>query len=145
MTEHVNIKPWHCLNHHLGTTKLTRKDHVAKHRKQMKKVYGTPLYEFIPLTFIMPNDYNKFVAEYFREKPLLGAKHSYWICKPAELSRGRGIIMFSDIEDLVFADTYVVQKYSCNPLLVGRCQCDLHVYVCVTGFKPLTIYIYQEG
>ncbi|XP_034848003.1 probable tubulin polyglutamylase TTLL2 [Mirounga leonina] len=145
MTEHVNIKPWQHLNHHPGTTELTRKDHLAKHLKQMKKTYGTPLYEFIPLTFIMPKDYNKFVAEYFREKHVLGAKHSYWICKPAELSRGRGIIIFSDIKDLIFDDTYVVQKYICNPLLVGRYKCDLRIYVCVTGFKPLTIYIYQEG
>ncbi|XP_006750769.1 probable tubulin polyglutamylase TTLL2 [Leptonychotes weddellii] len=145
MTEHVNIKPWQHLNHHPGTTELTRKDHLAKHLKHMKKMYGTPLYEFIPLTFIMPKDYNKFVAEYFREKHVLGAKHSYWICKPAELSRGRGIIIFSDIKDLIFDDTYVVQKYICNPLLVGRYKCDLRIYVCVTGFKPLTIYIYQEG
>ncbi|XP_004401616.1 PREDICTED: LOW QUALITY PROTEIN: probable tubulin polyglutamylase TTLL2 [Odobenus rosmarus divergens] len=145
MTEHINIKPWQHLNHYPGTTKLTRKDHLAKHLKHMKKMYGTPLYEFIPLTFIMPKDDYKFVAEYFREKHVLGAKHSYRICKPAKLSHGRGIIIFSDIEDLIFDDTYVVQKYICNPLLVGRYKCDLRIYVCVTGFKPLTIYIYQEG
>ncbi|KAM8964161.1 LOW QUALITY PROTEIN: putative tubulin polyglutamylase TTLL2 [Lycaon pictus] len=142
MTEHINVKPWQRLNHHPGTTQLTRQDHLARHLKHMKRMYGTPLYEFIPLTFIMPNDYNKFVAEYFREKHVLGAKHSYWICKPAELSRGRGIIIFSE---LLFDDTYIVQKYICNPLLVGRYKCDLRIYVCVTGFKPLTIYIYQEG
>ena len=78
-------------------------------------------------------------------KQALDAKLSYWICKPAELSRGRGIIIFSDIKNLIFADTCIIQKYICNPLLVGRYKCDLRVYVCVTGFKPLTIYIYQEG
>lgn len=30
-------------------------------------------------------------------------------------------------------------------LLVGTHKCDLHIYVCIPGFKPLTIYIYQEG
>ncbi|CAK7300353.1 Probable tubulin polyglutamylase TTLL2 [Vulpes lagopus] len=145
MTEHINVKLWQRLNHHPGTTQLTRQDHLARHLKHMKRMYGTPLYEFIPLTFIMPNDYNKFVAEDFREKHVLGAKHSYWICKPAELSRGRGIIIFSDIKDLLFDDTYIVQKYICNSLLVGRYKCDLRIYVCVTGFKPLIIYIYQKG
>ena len=45
----------------------------------------------------------------------------------------------------MFKGTYVVQKYICNPLLVGRYKCDLRIYVCITGFKPLTIYMYQEG
>lgn len=40
---------------------------------------------------------------------------------------------------------HVVQKYICNPLLVGRYKCDLRIYVCVTGFRPLTIYMYREG
>lgn len=145
MAEHINIKPWQRLNHHPGTTTLTRKDCLAKHLARMRRLYGEALYEFTPLTFIMPNDYTKFVAEYFKEKQVLGTKPSYWICKPAELSRGRGIIIFSDIRDLIFKGTYVVQKYICNPLLVGRYKCDLRIYVCITGFKPLTIYMYQEG
>uniref|UniRef100_A0A671FGF6 Tubulin tyrosine ligase like 2 n=2 Tax=Rhinolophus ferrumequinum TaxID=59479 RepID=A0A671FGF6_RHIFE len=145
MTEHVNVKPWQRLNHHPGTTKLTRKDYLAKLLKHMKRTYGSPLYAFIPSTFVMPNDYCKFVAEYFKEKQALGAKPGFWICKPAKLSRGRGIVIFSDIKDLTFDDTYIVQKYICNPLLVGRYKCDLRIYVCVTSFKPLTVYIYQEG
>uniref|UniRef100_A0A8C0ZX23 Tubulin polyglutamylase TTLL2 n=1 Tax=Castor canadensis TaxID=51338 RepID=A0A8C0ZX23_CASCN len=145
MTEHIRVKPWQRLNHHPGTTKLTRKDHLAKHLKHMRRMYSTSLYEFIPLTFVMPNDYIKFVAEFYKEKQTLGTKQSYWICKPAELSRGRGIIIFNDLRDLIFNDTHIVQKYICNPLLVGRYKCDLRIYVCVTSFKPLTIYVYQEG
>lgn len=143
--EYVNIKPWQRLNHHPGMTNLTRKDRLAKHLARMRRLYGESLYEFTPLTFVMPNDYTKFVANYFKEKQDLGAKPSYWICKPAELSRGRGIVIFSDIRDFMFKGTYVVQRYICNPLLVGRYKCDLRMYVCVTGFKPLTIYMYQEG
>lgn len=39
----------------------------------------------------------------------------------------------------------MVQKYICNPLLMGRYKCDLRIYVCVTDFRPLTIYMYREG
>uniref|UniRef100_A0A8D2B5M9 Tubulin tyrosine ligase like 2 n=1 Tax=Sciurus vulgaris TaxID=55149 RepID=A0A8D2B5M9_SCIVU len=145
MIEHINVKPWQRLNHHPGTTTLTRKDRLARHLQRMRRMYGAALYEFVPETFIMPSDYTKFIAEYFKEKQTRGAKHGYWICKPAELSRGRGIMIFSDIKDLIFSDAYIVQKYICNPLLVGRYKCDLRLYVCVTGFKPLTIYVYQEG
>uniref|UniRef100_A0A8C2NC21 Tubulin tyrosine ligase-like family, member 2 n=2 Tax=Cricetulus griseus TaxID=10029 RepID=A0A8C2NC21_CRIGR len=145
MAEHINVKPWQRLNHHPGTITLTRKDCLAKHLAHMRRLYGRSLYEFTPLTFIMPSDYTKFIAEYFKEKQVLGTKPTYWISKPAKLSRGRGIIIFSDIRDLIFNSTYVVQKYICNPLLVGRYKCDLRVYVCVTGFRPLTIYMYREG
>ncbi|KAH0500651.1 putative tubulin polyglutamylase TTLL2 [Microtus ochrogaster] len=130
MAEHVNVKPWQRLNHHPGTTTLNRKSCLAKSLAHMRRLYGKSLYEFTPLTFIMPRDYTKFVAEYFKEKQVLGTKPTYWICKPAELSRGREIIIFSDIRDLIFKGTHVVQKYIYNPLLVGR---------------PLTIYMYREG
>ena len=92
----------------------------------------------------MPDD-DKFMAEYSREKHVMGAKRSSWICKPVEPSRGTGIIISSDIKDLVFDDTYVVRKYTCHPFLAGRGKPDLRICVCITGFKPLTIYVYQEG
>ncbi|KAK2114713.1 putative tubulin polyglutamylase ttll2 [Saguinus oedipus] len=145
MTEHISVKPWQRLNHHPGTTKLTRKDSLAKHLKHMGRTCGTSLYQFTPPTFVMPGDYTKFVAEYFQERQTAGAKHSYWICKPAESSRGRGILIFSDFKDFIFDDTYIVQKYVSNPFLIGGYKSDLRIYVCVTGFKPLTIYVYEEG
>ncbi|XP_043859448.1 probable tubulin polyglutamylase TTLL2 [Dromiciops gliroides] len=145
MIDHSNVKPWQRLNHHPGTTNLTRKDYLERHLKHMKGIFGASLYAFSPLTFIMPSDYIKFVAEYSREKEALGTKPSYWICKPAELSRGRGIIIFSDLKDLIFDCATVVQKYISNPFLIARYKCDLRIYVCVPGFRPLTIYLYQEG
>ncbi|XP_006144830.1 probable tubulin polyglutamylase TTLL2 [Tupaia chinensis] len=145
MAQHVNVKPWQWLNHHPGTATLTRKDRLARQLQHMGRTYGSALYAFAPPTFVLPCDYTKFLATYFSEEQVLGARRGYWICKPSESSRGRGISIFSDIKDLIFGDTYVVQRYICNPLLVGRYKCDLRVYVCVTGFKPLTIYVYQEG
>lgn len=97
MTEHVSVKPWQRLNHHPGTTTLTRKDCLAKSPAHTRRLYSESLYEFTPLTFIMHRDYIKFVTKYFKEKQVLDTKPTSWICKPAELSRGRGIIIFSDI------------------------------------------------
>lgn len=39
----------------------------------------------------------------------------------------------------------VVAKYISNPLLVAGHKCDLRLYVVVTSFDPLIIYIYEEG
>ncbi|XP_066479013.1 probable tubulin polyglutamylase TTLL2 [Tiliqua scincoides] len=145
MTDHRSIKPWQRLNHHPETIRITRKDYLARHLKRMKGIYGTTLYEFSPAAFIMPNDYVKFITEYTKERQIPGKKLSYWICKPVDRSRGRGILIFQDIKDFVYDCMVIVQKYISNPLLVSGYKWDLRLYVCVTSFCPLTIYIYEEG
>ena len=39
----------------------------------------------------------------------------------------------------------VVQRYLTNPLLINGFKTDLRVYVAVTSYDPLKIYIYNEG
>ncbi|XP_010208043.1 probable tubulin polyglutamylase TTLL2 [Colius striatus] len=145
MADHHNIKPWQRLNHYPEAVQITRKDYLARHLKRMKGAYGSALYEFSPMAFIMPNDYVKFLAEYSKGSQSVGRRPSYWICKPVGLSRGRGILIFQDIKDLVYDCTVIVQKYISNPLLISGYKMDLRLYVCVTSFSPLTIYIYEEG
>ncbi|XP_019335248.1 probable tubulin polyglutamylase TTLL2 isoform X2 [Alligator mississippiensis] len=145
VTDHRNIKPWQRLNHYPETVKITRKDYLARNLKRMKGIYGSALYEFSPVAFIMPNDYVKFIAEYSKERQSQGRKSSYWICKPVNLSRGRGILIFQDIKDLIYDYVVIVQKYISNPLLISGYKWDLRLYVCVTSFCPLTIYTYEEG
>ena len=51
----------------------------------------------------------------------LNGARNIWIVKPAGLSRGRGIHMFSDLKkllDFIKGKHYVVQKYIENPLIV---------------------------
>ncbi|XP_009475862.1 putative tubulin polyglutamylase TTLL2 [Pelecanus crispus] len=145
ITDHHSIKPWQRLNHYPEAVQITRKDYLARQLKRMKGAYGSALYEFSPVAFIMPNDYVKFIAEYSKERQSVGRRCSYWICKPVDLSRGRGILIFQDIKDLVYDCTVIVQKYISNPLLISGYKLDLRLYVCVTSFCPLTIYTYKEG
>ena len=39
----------------------------------------------------------------------------------------------------------VVAKYIDNPLLVNGHKWDLRLYVSVTSYDPLVIYLYEEG
>ncbi|KAG8444221.1 hypothetical protein GDO86_009417 [Hymenochirus boettgeri] len=142
-SDHDNIKPWQRLNHHPQTAQMTKKDCLTRHLKRMKGIYGSSYYEFSPVAFILPNDYTTFIAEYTKERS--DKKTSYWICKPTDLSRGRGIFIFQDIKDLAYDCTVVVQKYITNPLLISGYKFDLRIYVCVTSFHPLIVYVYKEG
>jgi tubulin polyglutamylase TTLL9 len=43
------------------------------------------------------------------------------------------------------ADAYVVQRYIDNPYLVGGKKFDLRLYVVVTSYSPLNVWIYRSG
>ncbi len=38
-----------------------------------------------------------------------------------------------------------MQRYIADPLLVGNKKFDMRIYVLVTSYQPLTIYLYRSG
>ncbi|EDO42060.1 predicted protein, partial [Nematostella vectensis] len=140
--EYEDCRPWQRLNHFPKTSAITRKDCLARNLRRMRGVYGNYLFNFAPLSFNLPNDYRKFVAEYSKKKD---ATKNIWICKPADLSRGRGIFLFENLLDLTYDSAAVVQRYISSPLLICGYKFDLRLYVLVTSFHPLCIYVYHEG
>lgn len=68
-----------------------------------------------------------------------------WIVKPANLSRGRGIYLVDDVNEVSVDDTSVISRYIANPLLINGHKFDLRLYVVITSLEPLRIYIYKEG
>ncbi|XP_018542854.1 probable tubulin polyglutamylase TTLL2 [Lates calcarifer] len=143
-SEYHNLLPWQRLNHHPKTVGITRKDCLARNLRRMRATCGSSLYDFSPNAFILPNDYTRFLTEYNNLR-LTGGPSVYWICKPVDLSRGRGIFIFQDIKDLVYDCSVIVQRYISDPLLISGYKFDLRIYVCVKSFHPLTVYIHQEG
>ncbi|KAM9354939.1 putative tubulin polyglutamylase TTLL2 [Pholidichthys leucotaenia] len=143
-SQYHNLLPWQRLNHHPKTVGITRKDCLARNLRRMRATFGAALYDFSPTAFILPNDYTSFLSEY-NKLHLTRGKSVFWICKPVDLSRGKGIFIFEDIRELVYDCSVIVQRYVSHPLLISGYKFDLRIYVCVKSFNPLVIYIHQEG
>ncbi|XP_069048953.1 polyglutamylase complex subunit TTLL1 isoform X1 [Lepisosteus oculatus] len=176
------------VNHFPNHYELTRKDlmvkNIKRYRKELEKE-GSPLAEkdengkyvyldFVPVTFMLPADYNLFVEE-FRKNP-----SSTWIMKPCGKAQGKGIFLINKLSQikkwsrdsrtctnllsLRHTDTqmgrecfprfvapssgkeaYVISLYIDNPLLIGGKKFDLRLYVLVTTYRPLKCYMYKLG
>mmetsp|Transcript_56099 Transcript_56099/g.182019 ORF Transcript_56099/g.182019 Transcript_56099/m.182019 type:complete len:1030 (-) Transcript_56099:50-3139(-) len=126
------------VNHFPGSTELTRKDRLWTHFADMAETHGEEDFDFVPRTYVLPDEVEAFLVEYERSDSL-------WIVKPHASSQGKGIFLLQNLEDLPMHELTVVCRYVDNPLLIQGLKFDLRVYVLVTGYDPLRAYIYREG
>lgn len=112
----------------------------------------------LPMASSVPNPHDNLVRDVKTILERLGKKfpqfkingeNNIWIAKPAGLSRGRGIQVFSDLDEI---DDYtrgkehnwILQKYIENPLIVNKRKFDLRIWVLVTDVNPLTIWFWKK-
>lgn len=53
--------------------------------------------------------------------------------------------MIDDVSEVPLNESLVISRYIEDPLLINGLKFDLRIYVLVTSFDPLKIYIYNEG
>ena len=76
-----------------------------------------------------------------QEKPRL-----LWIVKPSNSNGGHGIEIKENIDAMnKVKDITIVQKYIDNPYLINGHKFDMRLYVLITSFDPLMIYLYGDG
>lgn len=132
------MAPHQRVNHFPRSYELTRKDRLYKNIERMQHQKGLKHFDFIPQTFVMPIEFRELCTAHHRVR-------GPWIVKPVASSRGRGIFIVESPNHVPLEEPVVVAKYISNPLLVAGHKCDLRLYVVVTSFDPLIIYIYEEG
>lgn len=91
--------------------------------------------------WVLPVDSAKLKAK------MMKSKESEYIVKPAFRGEGHGIYVVRTFDELpqYDAETFVVQPFLKNPLLIKGKKFDLRTYVLVTSVSPLRIYFYKDG
>eukprot|EP00602_Paraphysomonas_sp_CaronLab_P000522 CAMPEP_0185019658 /NCGR_PEP_ID=MMETSP1103-20130426/2264_1 /TAXON_ID=36769 /ORGANISM="Paraphysomonas bandaiensis, Strain Caron Lab Isolate" /LENGTH=436 /DNA_ID=CAMNT_0027550087 /DNA_START=74 /DNA_END=1381 /DNA_ORIENTATION=+ len=148
------------INHFPNHFELTRKDLMVKNVKRyLKEVARDPSIlgrthspqDFVPVTYLLPADYSIFVEE-FRRNP-----NAMWIMKPTARSQGKGIFIINKLAQIKkwsqqsrwaqmpLKEAYVISRYVEDPLLIGGKKFDLRLYVLVSSYRPLRVYLYAHG
>ena len=77
-----------------------------------------------------------------REYNIFNIKEIY-IVKPLASTHGKGVRILTDSTTVPIKG--ILENYIYNPHLINRRKYDMRIYVLVTGFRPLKIYIYDNG
>lgn len=92
------------------------------------------------MTYIFPEDYNRFEKDREVEPNTM-----LYILKPVASSCGRGIKVIGKKTRINRKDGYLASNYICKPHLINGYKYDLRVYVLVSSYDPLRVYVYNDG
>lgn len=132
------LTEFHKVNHFPRSYELTRKDRLAKNVKRFQQIRGLRQFDFLPRTYILPEEFCDFCNAHGQEK-------GPYIVKPIASSRGRGIRIVTHPEEVSHDEAVIVSRYISNPFLLDGFKFDVRMYVAVTSYEPLVVYIYEEG
>lgn len=100
-------------------------------------------FDFVPKTYLLPQE----LALLLRDSDQRRQQNRYYIVKPNGSSQGKGIYITDNIQQVASKNMtgMLASEYVSNPLLINGLKFDLRIYVLITSFNPLRIYIYEEG
>ena len=126
------------VNHFPRSTELTRKDSLAANLTYMQQLFPAA-FNFHPETFILPDQFHLFSERFYAISPTL------WIAKPASGSQGRGVFLVTSPNQVPLDESYIISQYLSSPFLINNLKFDLRLYILVTSYSPLRIYLYRDG
>lgn len=127
------------VNHFPQSFHLGRKDLMWKSVYRMKKSFPKD-FDICPQTYLLPDDYKKLSFDREADK-----KNALFIMKPNAASCGKGISILGPQDQIPKKGGYLISKYVSNPHLIDGLKYDLRIYVLVTSYDPLKVYLFREG
>lgn len=135
-----NLNPFQHVNHFPGSSNLGRKDSLHTNLLRMQQVYGEKEYDFFPKSYLLPHDWSLFNQEQVQPNP-----SKVLISKPFASSCGRGIHLVTANDPILQSKHAIVSEYIDPPFLINEYKFDLRLYVLVTSYKPLRVYLFHDG
>ena len=126
-------------NHFPITWQLSRKDNLYNNYKKLQIKFPND-FKYMPETYVLPKDKEIFTLQ-IQNYEL--NKNNIWLLKPVASSRGRGIRILTNFNDI--PEKTIITHYISNPHLINRKKYDLRLYVLITGYTPLKIYLFEDG
>ncbi|XP_054989365.1 tubulin polyglutamylase TTLL11 isoform X1 [Sorex araneus] len=132
-----------------GMTEMVRKITLSRAVRIMQSLFPEE-YNFYPRSWILPDEFQLFVAQVRTVKDGDPSWKPTFIVKPDGGCQGDGIYLIRDPSDarlagIVRSRPAVVQEYICKPLLIDRLKFDIRLYVLLKSLDPLEIYIAKDG
>ncbi|XP_072021319.1 tubulin monoglutamylase TTLL4-like [Amphiura filiformis] len=134
------IKEYQKVNHLPGSFQIGRKDRLWRNLSRMQVHFGKKDFGFVPQTFCLPFDM-KLLKRAWEDSN----NKQKWILKPPASARGIGIRVIHKWSQIPKRKAVIVQRYLHKPFLINGSKFDLRIYVYVTCYDPLRIYIYPDG
>uniref|UniRef100_A0A671KB08 Tubulin polyglutamylase TTLL4-like n=1 Tax=Sinocyclocheilus anshuiensis TaxID=1608454 RepID=A0A671KB08_9TELE len=134
------IREFQKLNHFPGSFQIGRKDRLWRNLSKMQAHFGKREFGFFPRSFILPQDI-KLLRKAWED----GGSKQKWIVKPPASARGIGIQVIHKWSQMPCKRPLLVQEYLHKPYLISGNKFDLRIYVYVTSYDPLRVYIFNDG
>lgn len=135
--------PMQRTNHFPSSWHLGRKDLLWRNIHRMQRRWPAE-FDITPMTYVLPDDMRAWDSA--RDQ----SPDAFWIWKPVNSSCGRGIRLLRsaldpEVQKALTKRSGVVQRYIPRPLLLHGYKFDLRLYIVVTSFDPLKVYLNSEG
>ncbi|KAM9305042.1 tubulin monoglutamylase TTLL4 [Gastrophryne carolinensis] len=134
------IREYQKLNHFPGSFQIGRKDRLWRNLSKMQARFGRKEFNFFPQSFVLPQDI-KLLKKAWEQ----GGTKQKWIVKPPASARGMGIQVIHRWSQLPKKRPLLVQRYLHKPYLISGSKFDLRIYVYVTSYDPLRVYLFTDG
>lgn len=135
-----SMREYQMLNHFPGSFQIGRKDRLWRNLSRLQLQFGKTEFNFFPQTYVLPCDLKQLKRAWDE-----GNTKQKWIIKPPASARGIGIRVINKWTQIPRRKPVIVQKYLHRPYLINDSKFDMRIYVYVTSYDPLRIYVYDDG
>ena len=144
------MRPYQRVNHFPATWGIGRKDNLHKRLKKFADSFGDEQVYFFPAAFILPQDSATLKRDMQQRRfPPAGQRNNIYIVKQVASACGRGMHLLKGKANpnrvRLPEGQWLVQRYIHDPFLIDGYKFDLRIYVLVTSFNPLRVYLYEDG